>query len=98
MVVHVTDHAYKRAKERFNWSPATIEKMAQKAYDSGLKHKDTKGVLNKYLTSVWAKNKTANNISIHGEVIYIFCFERLITVYHIPSELRKNIKWSKCST
>ena len=46
-VVHITDHAYERAKERLSWKTSVLEKMAEKAYNDGICHKDTKGSLNK---------------------------------------------------
>lgn len=93
-VIHITDHAYQRAKERLSWGKETIERMAKKAYFEGIKHKDTKGKLNKYITSLWSERKTANNIRIYGENIYLFSRNVLLTVYHLDAKMRKTLKHS----
>lgn len=90
--VRITDHAYDRAKERLSWKPGVLDKMTEKAYLEGIKHKDTKGQLNKYITKIWFKHKNANNIRIYGENIYLFCDNILVTVYQLPGNLRQYIK------
>lgn len=92
--IHITDHAYQRAKERLSWGKETIERMAKKAYFEGIRHKDTKGKLNKYITSLWSERKTANNIRIYGENIYLFSRNVLLTVYHLDAKMRKTLKHS----
>lgn len=84
----ITEHAYDRAKERLSYNKNALERMANKAYFSGLKHEDTKGKLNKYLTKLWHLHKSANNIRIHGENVFIFINNTLITVYQLPNNLK----------
>lgn len=43
--VLITEHAYERAKERLKWKSKVLDKMAEKAFLEGIKHKDTKGSL-----------------------------------------------------
>ena len=92
-VVHITDHAYERAKERLSWKTSVLEKMAEKAYNDGICHKDTKGSLNKYVSGVWARYKKANRIRIYGENIYLFCGNSLVTIYQLPQNLRKHVTY-----
>jgi len=87
--INITDHAYERAKERINWNKSTLDKMASKSFNNGIKHSDTKGALNKYITKLWFEHKTANNIRIHGEVVYLFRNNLLITLYQLPNEFKK---------
>lgn len=94
-IINVTDHCYERAKERLSLSKNTFLKLAQKAFDIGLKHGDTKGSLKKYLDKLWFEHKHADNVRIYGENIYIFQANNLITVYQLPNDLRKHIKYSK---
>lgn len=91
----ITDHAYKRGKERFKFNKQTLDKMALIAFEKGLTHSDTKGRLNKYLTKLWFDYKTCNNVRIYGEVIYFFKDDLLITLYGVPNELKKNVKVCK---
>lgn len=90
---NVTEHAYERAKERLNWRPKTLDKMAQRAFNEGVQHKDTKGTLHRYITKLRFKYKYCNNIRIYGENIYIFCDHKLITLYRLQAKLIKHIKY-----
>lgn len=85
----ITEHAFERAKERLGLDRKAFEKLALKAYISGMKHAECKGQLNKFITKLFMQYKTANNTRIYGEVIYLFHGNTLITVYQIPVELKK---------
>ena len=87
-----TKHAYQRAKERLSWKKRTLDRMMQKALDEGITHADTVGRLNDYITSIWKQYERANNIRIYGENIYLFRFNKLITLYRLPTELTKHVK------
>lgn len=92
-VVIITDHAYERAKERIGWKPKVLDKMAEKAFLEGKKHKDTKGALMRYLTKLWFSYKHCNNVRIYGENVFFFCDNILITLYQLPNNLRKHLKY-----
>lgn len=66
--------------------------MAQKAFDEGVSHSQTKGRLNKWITSLFFKNVNANNIKLYGDKAYIFCDQFLVTVIQIPQNLTKELK------
>lgn len=93
--VLITEHAYERAKERLKWKSKVLDKMAEKAFLEGIKHKDTKGSLMRYLTKLWFNYKHCNNVRIYGENIFFFCDNRLITVYQLPNDLRKHVKYCR---
>lgn len=48
-MIVVTKHAIQRGKERLSFNQATLERMAIKAFETGIKHSDTKGALKKYV-------------------------------------------------
>lgn len=60
--------------------------MAEKAFNEGISHKQTKGRLNKWVTGLFFKNTKANNIRLLGNYAYIFAGEILVTVITIPSD------------
>ncbi len=91
----ITEHAYERAKERLSWRRKTLNRMAKKAFYGGLKHKDTKGKLNKYISNLYLQYRTANNIRIYGENVYFFTDCHLITLYRMPQELIKYLKYCR---
>lgn len=90
--MNITDHAYQMAKERFRYSKDVLDKLAAKALEQGIRHSDTVGKLHKYIDKIWFSHRTANNVRIYGEVIYLFHDETLITVYQLPNNLRAMAK------
>lgn len=90
--MEVSKHAEERLKERCGFSKKTCERMAQKAFYEGVTHSQTKGRLNKWVTSLYFRNKSANNIRLYGDKAYIFCDETLVTVIQIPIDLMKDLK------
>jgi hypothetical protein len=85
--MEVTQHAIERAKKRFRWKPKTLDRMAEKALQEGIKHCDTKSHLKKYISRKWDLYKSCNNTRIHGEVIFFFHNNRLITLYSTVKNL-----------
>lgn len=90
--MNVSKHAEDRLKERCGFNRKTCERMAQRAFNDGITHAQTKGRLNKWLTSLYFRNKRANNIRLYGDKAYIFCDEVLVTVIQIPVDLMKDLK------
>jgi len=91
----ITAHSYVRAKERLGWKPGALDRMAVKAYAIGFTISDTSGELKKYLEYLLIRYPHANNTRIHGEVIYFFKDERLITLYRLRNDLIKYLKHLK---
>jgi hypothetical protein len=87
----VTDHAFRRAKERLGLNSKAFSRMAMKSFIAGKKHKDCKGQLKKYIDKIWLEQRQANNIRIYGEVLYLFRNNYLITVYQLPNDLKKYV-------
>lgn len=90
--MNITSHAYIKARERFKWKNKTLDRMAEKAFNEGSKHSDTKSKLHKYITRKWVMYKCSNNIRIYGENIFFFHNDILITLYRLPQELIKYTK------
>ncbi len=88
----ITEHAKQRMKERCGFNKKTAERMAKKAFYEGMPHAQTKGKLNKWITSLYFKNVKANNIRLYGNYAYIFAGETLVTVIPVPVGLRKDLE------
>lgn len=86
----ITKHANKRMKERGGLGKDARNRMAEKALTEGISHAETKGKLNKWVTSQFFYNCRANNIRLYGDKAYIFRDEVLITIVQIPSNLMKD--------
>ncbi len=89
--MHISNHAKQRMKERCGFNKKTQERMSEKALKCGITHAQTKGRLNKWITSLFFKNTNANNIRIYGDNAYIFCRETLVTVIPVPANIKKDM-------
>lgn len=75
-------------KERCGLNKSSFDRIAEKAYREGISHKETKGNLNKWVTSLYFYDETANNIKLYGDKAYLFKGDKLITVLSIPHDLQ----------
>ena len=87
--VRVTKHGRLRTKDRTGLRKKIAERNAEKAFQFGLTHGETTGNLNKYLTSLYFKNKAANNLRVYHRFVYVFHDKLLITVLPLPRDLCK---------
>ena len=83
----ITKHAEERLRERFGIKRKSIQRIVNRVLEKGLKHKEAKGKVKKYMTELYLKHSRANNIHIYGSDVYIFRYEVLITVLHLPSDI-----------
>ena len=90
--IEVSRHTYERLHERCGLSRKAATRMAEKAFYIGMKHSDTKGQINRWITSLYFNNKNANNIRLYGNFAYIFCNKILVTVLEIPNNLKNRWK------
>lgn len=86
-MITLTKHSKTRLKERCGLNKDSLERIVEKAYISGITHSETKGNLNKWITSLYFQNCTANNIRLYGDKAYLFTGNKLITVVQIPNNL-----------
>lgn len=98
MDIEITKHAYDRMKERYRFKKETVDRMALTAYECGIKHSETTGGLNKYISGrVREYPHKGSRIVIYGEIVYIFIDvvkgekARLITAFGIPSNLKSSV-------
>ena len=84
-------HGLSRMKERsgFGKSATKITRIANKALEKGLSHKETKGSLRKYLDERYVAYGTGNNMKIYGGNLYIFEDDTLITMFALPGKLQR---------
>ena len=101
----VSKHGNKRLRDRCGASKKSADKLADDALKYGIRHNETAGQLNRYITSLYFRNEEANNIRIYHEKVYIFVGNILITVLNLPHSFhkvsqkimkRKKIEESEC--
>lgn len=88
----ISEHAKERLAQRNGLNKKSIDRIAKRAYTEGISHAQTKGNLNKWVTSLYFKSRNANNIRLYGDKAYIFCDDTLVTVLQIPANLCKDLK------
>lgn len=91
----ITDHAYDRAKERCGLNKSAFERILQKAVEQNITHKNTKGNLNKYITSKIMAYRIKATSLIFDKYIFIVAGSTVITVYQIPQSLLPIKKYLK---
>lgn len=72
---------------RCGLNKSSFEQISEKVYSEWISHSETFGWLNKWVTSLYFQNKTANNIKLYGDKAYLFHGNMLITVIQIPNNL-----------
>ena len=88
-----TKHAYDRAKQRLGWKKSVLEKMMGRAIEQGFEHGQTKGRLKKHLNQLWKDYRICNNMRIHGEVLFVFKDNLLITVYRLDNKYISSLSY-----
>lgn len=76
-------------KQRCGTNKKATDRIAQIAFENGLKHNELTGNLKKWVDSLYFKKCTANQIRIYGDKAYLFGHDKLITVIQIPHNLVK---------
>mgnify|MGYP003582901834 CR=1 FL=1 len=93
--VYVSDHACRRASERLNLNSKSFDRLAVKAFYEGIRHTETKGKLKRFIDGLHLRNRSVDNVRIYGENVFLFQGIFLVTVYRVPTELIKYLKYFK---
>ena len=86
-MIHITDHAKKRLKQRLGLPKSAWQRHAQRAFERGLTVWDAKGNAKNYLENLFLLHNSANQICLYGAFAYVFNDGSLITVLHAPKKL-----------
>ena len=87
--LEISNHAYKRARQRISWNRNALNRMTVLAYTCGIRRYQLKGRLKHFINDQMAGYDKPSVIRIHGEIMYIFRHQTLVTLYQLPSDLRK---------
>ncbi len=86
--LHITEHAFRRAKERLGLSRSATERMAARTFSEGVRHNEVAGALKSFLDDVFLSRRTADNARVYGEIVWVFSGHSLLTVLWVPLDLR----------
>ena len=82
--MYTSDHARDRIQERCGINKASCDRIAKIAFDNGLTHAEATGQLKAYITKIFNRNESANNIRIYAEKIWIFANVELVNFKLLP--------------
>jgi hypothetical protein len=66
--------------------------IATEAFEHGIKHGDTTGRLNKYISYLYLQERKANNIRIYHQKVFLFHDSVLITILNLPQQFNNSIE------
>lgn len=88
----ITKHARRRMRERCKiTSKRSQDRLAHNAFKYGIKHSETSGDLNRWITALYFKQHQANNVRIYNGRVFIFCDQRLVTILFLPKNIQNNL-------
>jgi hypothetical protein len=87
-LVTVTNHSRKRFKQRLGLSKKACQRHAEIAFLQGATHADVRGRAKRYLDRLFLQHHTANQLRVHGQFVYLFNNNVLITVLGLPKSMR----------
>lgn len=88
----VSKQAEECLKKKCGWKRKTCIRMAQRVFDKGTAHSQTRGRLRKWVTGLCLKNEDASSLKLYGDKAYLFCDDALVKVVQIPFNLMKDLK------
>lgn len=92
MSIVITEHAQQRARERLNWSRASLERMVDRVFYFGIPVDRARGQVARYLAA--RETEDGDIVRAYGEHIFVFGTATaladiaLITVFEAPLPLR----------
>lgn len=87
-MAHVTQHGGKRVRERLGIPKKAVARMAELALAEGKRHSDFAGSMRRYLDSVFLEHRTANNMRVYAQHLFLFDGPSLITAWQLPPKFR----------
>ena len=87
----ITDHAFKRLKERNGWSKKSSLRMVKRVFEEGKTLSKLNGALRKWV-AYKKSNDPSHEFIVYGEKLYVFQTTTLITVINIPKDLNRRMK------
>lgn len=90
----ISNHGKQRMAERAGIShKGEAKKNCKKAMDRGIRHSETRGELNVWLSSkAFRHKKKGTQFRIFRDYLYIFSNGTLVTMFQLPEEVKKLIK------
>lgn len=80
----ISEHAYKRIRQRNGWNRKTTDRMIKRIYLNGLRIDEIKGYAKKWFSHKQSNRSLEGEYILYGDHVYIFNGNVLITSYQLP--------------
>lgn len=71
--IRISEHASDRIRERSGINKKAAQKLAERAYEQGIKHSETSGNLYRFISSITCSHKhKGTDIRLYGDKVFIF--------------------------
>lgn len=98
-MTRLSHHAETRLKERCGLQKKSMQRMADRAFEHGYDYSQTTGAVRTWLDTRKLANGQETTFRLYGDICYVFGYNNtLITVLHIPTELKNWKKYIKVPT
>ncbi|MCR4610575.1 MAG: hypothetical protein K5644_01630 [Lachnospiraceae bacterium] len=94
--VHISEHAYKRMKERNGWNRKTANRMIKRIYINGQRPDEVKGYIKIWIVHKLGQVRENDEYVLYGDYVYIFNNNVLVTSFRQPcrEKVLKHYKYS----
>lgn len=89
----ITKHGKRRMAERIGASAENAaQKNADRAFKKGIRHNETLGALHHWINGKYLNYRSAGDMRIYREYLYVFNHGILITVLNLPDEIKDSME------
>ena len=88
MMTNISKHGAMRMRQRMGIPKKATQRIAERAFERGLKREDAKGAVRKWMNDSFYAYGTGDNMRMYGDKLYIFCDNTLVTVLQVPTEIK----------
>lgn len=89
--MHLTQHSVERGSERTGLNPKAFQRLAGIALERGRRPAEFRGRFRRFLDGLYLRERNADNVRVHGEYVYLFHGDVLITVIPVPHKLKNGL-------
>ncbi len=93
--IYISNHAYKRLKERNGWNKHSADRMVVKVYKKGIDLRDVPFECSQWAMEIGNNHLNGDIYKIYGDSIFVFDRKTLITVLNIPTKIMKKLHKTK---
>ena len=96
-MVMITEHAKKRMKERNGLPKKSLQRIADKVLEKGIRRENIKGCIRQWMDNLYSGDNNSRDFILYGHMVYITGKDdAIVTVLHVPRKLVKACRNCKC--